>query len=589
MYRNRFASTVFLVFALVLTMAFPAVVSALSQQPLDAGFVQGVNAIQTTQATQSGETTYPWPMNGHDYQRTFYTDSPAPSTANLLWKAQMNDTPSFGPVVAEGKVFQGTVNTGDVYAWDANSGKLLWTRNLNNSVQGVTYFNGKIYCAGGTLPHDSFTRDTGDLWVCLDAKTGNTIWTYQIPQRLMFIPEQVGSVHSELTVYENKAYVRVKDGYVILNPDTGEVISEWLDGYGDFSRCPSFYEGDIFGIYNYTQVYRADTQTQEIKWISPPLFASQIDAINDIWGYMLVSLSSDQAYVPGDLAGGQSGRTTQNSIYQIDAVNGNVGWKFLAGGQVDSIAVAYNRLFCGATDGYVYCLDKFVEYAPYWKFKTDGAILEDPAVADGKIYFGSFDSYVYCLNVTNGDLIWKYRAEGPVTGNAAVADGNLYISSNDKYIYCFGSPPPRQESKITLSTPSRITIGESVLMSGTLTNQSGVGVGSANVTVSYRVFPITEWTDINTVTTASDGKYAYTWTPPYEGYYYEFNASYSGGSYEPSSAKSIVKVSAQPEIPQYLIFVSVTGAIASVVAAIFIIGFWYTNIRNRRRRIWNRK
>ena len=568
----RSISTVFLVFVLALTIVVPAFGSA---------FGQGAEAMQTTQATQSGETTYPWTMTGHNYQRTFYTDSPAPNTSNLLWKANMNDTPAFGPIIAEGKVFQGTLNTGDIFAWDENNGELFWTRHLNNTVQGLTYFKGKVYCSGGTLPHDPDTQDTGDLWLCLNATTGETIWTYHIPERLMLKPGQVGAAISDVTVYENRVYVRVKDGYVILNPDTGEVILEWLDGYGDFSRCPSFYEGDIFGIYNYTQVYRADTQTQEVKWISPPVFASPIDAVNDIWGFMLVSLSGDQAYVPADLAGGQSGRSNQNSVYLLNARTGNISWRFLAGGQVNSIAVAYNRIFFGSTDGYFYCLDKFVEYTPYWKFKTDGAILEDAAVADGKVYFGSFDNYVYCLNITNGDLVWKYKTEGPVTGNAAIADGKLYISSNDKHLYCFGPPPPRQISNISLSSPSRITIGESILISGKLTDQAGAGIGGANVTLKFRVFPMTEWTNLIIVTTANDGSYTYTWTPPYEGYYYEISGVYTGDAYEPSYAESTVKVAASPEIPLYLIFASITGAIASIVAAICIIAFWYKSTKKK--------
>ena len=166
-----------------------------------------------------------------------------------------------------------------------------------------------------------------------------------------------------------------------------------------------------------------------------------------------------------------------------------------------------------------------------------------------------------------------------MTGNAAIADGKLYISSNDKHLYCFGPPPPRQRSNISLSSPSRITIGESILISGKLTDQAGAGIGGANVTLKFRVFPMTEWTNLIIVTTANDGSYTYTWTPPYEDYYYEISGVYTGDAYEPSYAESTVKVAASPEIPLYLVFASITGAIASVVAAICIIAFWYRSTR----------
>jgi hypothetical protein len=132
-----------------------------------------------------------------------------------------------------------------------------------------------------------------------------------------------------------------------------------------------------------------------------------------------------------------------------------------------------------------------------------------------------------------------------------------------------------------LSSPSRITIGESVLISGRLTHESGVGIGGENVTLKYRVFPMTEWTDLITVTTANDGSYTYTWTPPYEGYYYEISGIYTGDAYEPSSAESTVKVAAAPEIPQYLVVASITAAIASIVAALGTIAVWYKSTKKK--------
>ena len=586
MSHRKLVLAIFLVSVLNLTVAFPAPVFSLSQSTYGGSFGEQAEARQAPQETQTGETAYPWPMNGHDYQRTFFSDSPAPETPNLLWKANMSDSASFGPVVAEGKVFQGSYEKGDVYAWDANTGKLMWMRHLNNSAHGISYFNGKLYCGGGTLPHDPVRRITGDIWVCLDAKTGETIWTYHIPERLILMPGRVGLVLSQPTVYENKTYVRVKDGYVILNPDTGEVISEWLEGFGDFSRCPSFYEGDIFGIYNYTNVYRADPTTREVKWTSPPLFVPPSDP-SDVWGFILVNPSASDVYLAGDLSGGHVGESMQNVIYRLDALSGTVYWKFLAGGQVNSIATSYNRLFFGSSDGYFYCLDKFVEWVPIWKVKTGGAILGDPAVAGEKVYFGSFDRYVYCLNVWDGELIWKYRTDGPLSCNAAIADGKLYIPSNDGYMYCFGLSPPKPSSAISLSAPSKATVDNKLEISGKLVDQAGAGIGNANVTLQYRVFPMTEWTDVATVMTASDGSYRYTWIPPYEGYY-DFAAAYAGDAYEPSQAKSTVKVSAPPlenaTLLLYAVAASITSAIASIIAAICIVVFSYKHREKRSER-----
>ena len=67
----------------------------------------------------------------------------------------------------------------------------------------------------------------------------------------------------------------------------------------------------------------------------------------------------------------------------------------------------------------------------------------------------------------------------------------------------------------------------------------------------------------------------------FEDYYYEISGVYTGDAYEPSYAESTVKVAASPEIPLYLVFASITGTIASIVAAIGIIAFWYRSTKKK--------
>ncbi|MCA9039044.1 MAG: PQQ-like beta-propeller repeat protein [Planctomycetaceae bacterium] len=42
-----------------------------------------------------------------------------------------------------------------------------------------------------------------------------------------------------------------------------------------------------------------------------------------------------------------------------------------------------------------------------WRFYTEGPVRLAPTVADGKVYVGADDGYVYCLNSADGKLIWK--------------------------------------------------------------------------------------------------------------------------------------------------------------------------------------
>ncbi|MEZ6045628.1 MAG: PQQ-binding-like beta-propeller repeat protein [Planctomycetaceae bacterium] len=44
-----------------------------------------------------------------------------------------------------------------------------------------------------------------------------------------------------------------------------------------------------------------------------------------------------------------------------------------------------------------------------WRFYTEGPVRLAPTVANGKVYVGADDGYIYCLNSTDGQLVWKAR------------------------------------------------------------------------------------------------------------------------------------------------------------------------------------
>jgi outer membrane protein assembly factor BamB len=47
--------------------------------------------------------------------------------------------------------------------------------------------------------------------------------------------------------------------------------------------------------------------------------------------------------------------------------------------------------------------------ATRWRFFADGAIRFAPWIDQGRVYFGADDGYVYCLQLSDGSLIWKHR------------------------------------------------------------------------------------------------------------------------------------------------------------------------------------
>ena len=59
-----------------------------------------------------------------------------------------------------------------------------------------------------------------------------------------------------------------------------------------------------------------------------------------------------------------------------------------------------------------------------WRFFTDGPVRFAPLSHDGKLYFGADDGCVYCLDVSSGKQLWKFRA----------APGDRRVLGNERLI-----------------------------------------------------------------------------------------------------------------------------------------------------------
>ncbi len=106
-----------------------------------------------------------------------------------------------------------------------------------------------------------------------------------------------------------------------------------------------------------------------------------------------------------------------------------------------SSAVAADRVFVGADNGYLYALN-FQNGSNLWSFKTDGPIESSPLVLDGVVYFGSSDNFVYALDAEKGTLKWKYETGDKVLGgpnHTQSPDGKqqwIVVGSYDFKLHC---------------------------------------------------------------------------------------------------------------------------------------------------------
>jgi outer membrane protein assembly factor BamB len=131
---------------------------------------------------------------------------------------------------------------------------------------------------------------------------------------------------------------------------------------------------------------------------------------------------------------------SDDSVYALNASTGALLWRYAAGGQVFSPAVANGVLYIGG-DG-LHALNATTG-ALLWKY-TAIYVESSPAVADGVVYFVAYpygESVVYALNASSGAFLWQYiTSEFGIQSSPAVANGVVYVGSEgDHNLYALNA------------------------------------------------------------------------------------------------------------------------------------------------------
>lgn len=110
----------------------------------------------------------------------------------------------------------------------------------------------------------------------------------------------------------------------------------------------------------------------------------------------------------------------------------NVLWTYQTDGAVPGImsspAIVGDKVYIGANDNSVYCLDKSTG-TKIWSYQTDGPVFSAPAVAGGKVYVGSTAGTLYCVDAATGAFNWSYASGGSIWGGPAVQNGKVFANS----------------------------------------------------------------------------------------------------------------------------------------------------------------
>jgi len=172
------------------------------------------------------------------------------------------------------------------------------------------------------------------------------------------------------------------------------------------------------------------------------------------------------------------------NVYAVDAVTGDLKWKFLTGDVVHaSPAYADGVVFFGSWDSYFYAVDALTGKEK-WRFHggedpvihNQVGFQSSPAVVNRVVYTGCRDSNLYAIDAATGKEKWRFNNGGSwVIGSPAVTQGKVIFGTSDSSLYHVvdaetGKAIVRQQGKAyVFSSPS--VAGKTVyvgILNGTL-------------------------------------------------------------------------------------------------------------------------
>ena len=305
---------------------------------------------------------------------------------------------------------------------------IKWKFPTGNRIVSSPVIDGKTLCFGG---------DDGNIYA-VDAETGHQIWKHTVG----------GPVSSTPALANGMVYVNSYDGkFYALNAQTGAV--KWKFATGGERR---FEAKGLHGM-------QPKNQT-----IADPF---------DIFLSSPVVAQGAVYFGSGD-----------GNLYALDAVSGELRWKFKTGDVVHaSPALADGVLFVGSWDSYFYAVDA-KNGKEKWRFHGgEDALIHNqvgfqssPAVVNGVVYTGCRDAQLYALDAATGKEKWRFdNALSWVITSPAVVNGKVFFATSDSSLYhvveaASGKPILRQEGKAYMFSSPAVA-GDVVLigvLNGTL-------------------------------------------------------------------------------------------------------------------------
>jgi len=349
-----------------------------------------------------------WRFFGGDPQRSLARPSAKLGLPKrkILWTRGLESYIEYPPSYCEGTLYVNSFE-GEVFAIDADTGKIRWRRNFGGTKPSTPAIDGPRL----------FVSSRDGTVTALDRARGRQLWQVRT----------AGKVESSPVVVDGLVYFGSTDGRLFaVRADTGRV--RWAyDTGGRINASPSVsgsrvcistYAGSVFcldrktGARLWSTYIRRDTFRYESFYASPSTDGARIYTV------------------------ARSGK-----VVALDAEDGDLLWTARVGGLgYTTPAVADGLVFVGGFDGKLRAL-RATTGRELWQADTSGRILGAPFVAGDLVFFSTLEKRTYAARVSDGKIVWRLRMGRYSPGIAT--ERTYYFSLNGRLVAIRGRDAPR--------------------------------------------------------------------------------------------------------------------------------------------------
>nr|VFK51774.1 MAG: Beta-barrel assembly machine subunit BamB [Candidatus Kentron sp. TUN]VFK54581.1 MAG: Beta-barrel assembly machine subunit BamB [Candidatus Kentron sp. TUN]VFK57613.1 MAG: Beta-barrel assembly machine subunit BamB [Candidatus Kentron sp. TUN] len=341
-----------------------------------------------------------------------------------LWQRKIgvtNDDPyvKLIPAVRQNRLFIATLE-GDVQAYDAQTGKLLWKTNIDIPIRGGPGVGNSTVLVGS---------NNGDV-VALSQDTGETLWEAKVSSEVLAVPREKHGV----------VIARTVDGKLFgLNQEDG--IRRWvyqrsvpiltLRG----TSAPVLTEDFAIAGFDSGQLVAISIKDGYVVWetrIALPTGRSDIERMVDIDGEL--TIIGNAIYVV----------TFQGQVAAVDVASGGIFWKREMSSHA-GLGVHGETLYVTDAQSHLWALNRH-NGEPQWHQtglehrRLTAPVGFRPMGLGNYVAVGDFEGYLHILNADDGHFMARVRAdkEGIAAQPIITRDTDtLYVYGNGGILTAF--------------------------------------------------------------------------------------------------------------------------------------------------------